>query len=142
VPSLALRDAVARKLRAAGWGGLSARRLRVVPPTYVPVAVSVTLRVHPDLAAQVERTATDALVALLHPTEGGPGGSGGWPFGRRLWESDVLRTLQGIDGLDRVVDVEIRPADGARELGPMAPDGLVCAAESDVAVHVEWVVAP
>ncbi|TCM35978.1 hypothetical protein [Kribbella sp. VKM Ac-2568] len=142
VPSLALRAAVARKLRSAGWGGLVARRLRVAPPTYVPVAVSVRLRARGDLAAQVEQVATDRLVALLHPTEGGPGGSGGWPFGRRLWESDVLRALHHVDGIDRVVDVELRRVDGHDDLDVMPADGLICAAVPDVAVHVEPMVEP
>ena len=141
VPSLALRDAVTRDLRAVAWGGLPARRLRVDPPTYVPVQVTVRLQTGTDLAAQVEQAATERLLTLLHPTEGGPGGSGGWPFGRRLWESDVLRALHHVDGIERVVDVELRRLDG-RGLDAMPADGLICAAVADVAVHVEPVAEP
>jgi hypothetical protein len=132
---------VARELRSAGWGGLPARRLRVDPPTYVPVEVSVTLRARGDLAAQVEQAATERLLALLHPTEGGPSGSGGWPFGRRLWQSDVLQALHHVEGIDRVVEVELRRVDG-HSLGVMPVDGLICAAVPDVAVRVEPVVEP
>jgi predicted phage baseplate assembly protein len=140
VPSLALRASVARTLRAAGWGGLPARKLRVVPPSYVPVRVAVRLRVPAALAAQVEQVATAALVELLHPTDGGPDGRG-WPFGHRVWESDVLRALHGVDGIDRVESVELSRRDG-RPLDAMPADGLVCAAVDDVDVQVEPVVEP
>ena len=140
VPSLALRAAVARTLHSAGWGGLPTRRLRVEPPTYVAVAVTVRLRVPAALAAQVEQAATAALVELLHPTDGGPDGRG-WPFGRRLWESDVLRTLDGVDGIDRVDGVELTRLDG-RPLDAMPADGLVSAAAGDVDVQIEPVVEP
>ena len=135
VPSLALRAAVARTLHSAGWGGLPTRRLRVEPPSYVDVAVTVRLRVPAALAAQVEQAATAALVELLHPTDGGPDGRG-WPFGRRLWESDVLRTLDGVDGIDRVDGVELTRPDG-RPLDAMPADGLVTAAAGDVDVQIE-----
>jgi predicted phage baseplate assembly protein len=135
VPSLALRAAVARALHAAGWGSLPARRLRVEPPSYVDVAVTVRLRVPASLAAQVEQAATAAVVALLHPTDGGPDGQG-WPFGRRLWESDVLRTLDGVDGIDRVDGVQLSRPDGG-SLDAMPADGLVTAAEGDVDVQIE-----
>ena len=140
VPSLALRAAVARTLHSAGWGGLPTRRLRVEPPTYVDVAVTVRLRVPAALAAQVEQAATAALVELLHPTDGGPDGRG-WPFGRRLWESDVLRALDGVDGIDRVDGVELTRLDG-RPLDAMPADGLVSAAAGDVDVQVEPVDEP
>ena len=140
VPSLALRAAVARTLHSAGWGGLPTRRLRVDPPSYVAVAVTVRLRVPAALAAQVEQAATAALVELLHPTDGGPDGRG-WPFGRRLWESDVLRTLDGVDGIDRVDGVELTRLDG-RPLDAMPADGLVSAAAGDVDVQIEPVVEP
>lgn len=135
VPSLALRAAVARTLHSAGLGGLSTRRLRVEPPTYVDVEVTVRLRVPAALAAQVEQGATDALVELLHPTDGGPDGRG-WPFGRRLRESDVLRALAGVDGIDRVDGVELTRLDG-HPLDAMPHDGLVSAAAGDVAVQIE-----
>jgi hypothetical protein len=140
VPSLAMRAAVTRTLHSAGWGGLPTRRLRVDPPRYVDVAVAVGLRVPAALAAQVEQAATAALVQLLHPTDGGPDG-GGWPFGRRLWESDVLRALDGVDGIDRVDDVELTRLDG-RPLDAMPPDGLISAAPGDVNVQIEPVVEP
>ena len=107
---------------------------------YVAVAVTVRLRVPAALAAQVEQAATAALVELLHPTDGGPDGRG-WPFGRRLWESDVLRTLDGVDGIDRVDGVELTRLDG-RPLDAMPADGLVSAAAGDVDVQIEPVVEP
>jgi predicted phage baseplate assembly protein len=140
VPSLALRAFVARTLRSAGWGGLPARQLRVDPPSYVAVAVTVRLRVPAALAAQVEQAATAALIGLLHPTDGGPDGRG-WPFGRRIWESDVLRTLHDVDGIDRVDGVELTRLDG-RPLDAMPADGLVWAAAGDVDVQIEPVVEP
>jgi hypothetical protein len=140
VPSLALRAAVARTLHSAGWGGLPTRRLRVDPPSYVAVTVTVRLRVPAALAAQVAQAASAALVELLHPTDGGPDGRG-WPFGRRLWESDVLRTLDGVDGIDRVDGVELTRLDG-RPLDAMPADGLITAAAGDVNIQIEPAVEP
>jgi predicted phage baseplate assembly protein len=140
VPSLALRAGVERTLRAAGWGALPARHLRVDAPTFVAVAVTVRLRVAAALAAQVEQAATAALIELLHPTDGGPDGRG-WPFGRRIWESDVLRALHDVDGIDRVDGVELTRLDG-RPLDAVPADGLVWAAAGDVDVQIEPMVEP
>jgi hypothetical protein len=107
---------------------------------YVAVTVTARLRASAALAAQVEQAATNALVALLHPTDGGPDG-GGWPFGRRLWESDVLRTLGSVEGIDRVDGVELGRVDG-RAIADMPADGLVCASAADVDVQVELVGEP
>jgi hypothetical protein len=135
-PSLAEREALARHLRERAWGGLSDSDIRVSGPGFAPVAVEVLILA--DSAERVsglERQATERVRRLLHPTGGGPGGTG-WPFGRRIWQSDVLRALYGLEGLDRIERVDIQPLDGTR-LDDLAPTDLICADESDIRIGVQ-----
>jgi hypothetical protein len=68
---------------------------------------------------------------LLDPLEGGPEGLG-WPFGRRVWPSDIERAIAGIDGVDRVIAVELTAKEPGRSLDSMPPDGIVCADPADI----------
>jgi hypothetical protein len=119
---------------------LGAAGIRVDAPAYVALAVDVMLRAPARLAAQVEQRATRIVTDLLHPIDGGPSG-GGWPFGRRLWESDVLRALSEVEGIDRIDAVEVREADGGLHRDVPA-DGLIFAEVAAVDVRVEPVVEP
>ena len=139
VPSLARREALARYLLERAWGGLEADAIQVVPPDYVRVSVDVeVLASTADRVAQVEDEASCRLKKFLHPIEGGPDGKG-WPFGRRIWPSDVHRTLSAVEGVDRIAKVELcaRAESGeAADLDDLDSFALVCAEERDIRVRV------
>ena len=79
-------------------------KLHVVGPFYAHVSVQVVLArkvdaVEKDLASAVAASLSDLLDPL--PSEGRKG----WPFGRKVFLSDIYETLETIPGLDFVTDV-------------------------------------
>jgi hypothetical protein len=133
IPTLAQREAIARYLAEAGWGALGQRSIEVVGPVYVRIELVVHLLARPDRTAEVEETATRALIDFLHPVDGGPDGTG-WAFGRRPLPSDVLRALSTINDIDRVVSIDLRSR-SAPALDALPPDGLICAEAGDIKVR-------
>ncbi|MGC1953779.1 MAG: putative baseplate assembly protein, partial [Gammaproteobacteria bacterium] len=135
--SLADRDALARFLRERAWGGLDEGEILVTGPRYVKLAVTVELlATSSQQVAALERAADERLKRLFHPTDGGPDGSG-WPFGRRVWESDVLRALADLPGLDRVEKLRFDPKEGT-SLDALSPTALICAEEADIQVTASF----
>jgi hypothetical protein len=110
--------------------------LAIERPVYIHVAVVARLRVH--ARANRNRVADEGLAALyryIHPTTGGPDGSG-WPFERPLFVAEVYSLLQGIEGVDTVEDavlyqVDPRTGERGRPLSRITPgtEGLLCSAE-------------
>jgi predicted phage baseplate assembly protein len=92
-------------------------RLLVVGPAYVEVRVTATVRARPGAAS--ERVRADllaALAALLDPLAGGSDGRG-WPFGRDVYRSEVLQTLDGVPGVDHVLALELSADSGEAQCG-------------------------
>ena len=133
--SLADREAIARQLLRHGWGGLHEEMIEVQSPTYVPIRVAVSILAPGDRVAEVEHEAEATLVALLHPTTGGPDGAG-WPFGRAIRPSDIVLALAEVDGIDRVTDVAVTRVDDGRDLDRLPLLGLACAEEADIDVDI------
>ncbi len=80
--------------------------VRVDPPTYVGVGVEVDVRLLPGAdAAQRTDAVRRTLDAFLHPLTGYEGD--GWPFGRSVYRSEVIATVEGVEGVDCVVDVDL-----------------------------------
>ncbi|HEX2094584.1 MAG TPA: hypothetical protein VHG28_19420 [Longimicrobiaceae bacterium] len=118
----------AEATRRAVWGFLEERRLlgtrvHVMAPVYVPVRVEAvvirradvpdpaspdTLRASWDrvAATDVRRGVLEAVAAWLDPLLGGPGGEG-WPFGRDVHVSDLYGVIEGVYGVDQVVDLRL-----------------------------------
>ena len=137
VPSRARREGIARNIAAAGWGALAVEAIRVRPPRYVHISVeAVVVARDADAVARIENDVRNAIVAFLHPMDGGPRGLG-WPFGRRPWPSDVQRVAAAVAGVDRVVDVAIAARDARGDLDRLGEDALVCAEEADISLVVQ-----
>jgi len=90
--------------------------LVVERPPYVPVDVEAVVEVAdgyaPDLRVEaVGRT----LERFLDPLEGFDGG--GWPFGRPVYRSEIYETVEGVEGVDCVVDVTLRADPPGTETG-------------------------
>jgi hypothetical protein len=85
-------------------------RLIVAGPDYVTVTVRAS--VQPLANADPVRVQADALARLtayLHPLIGGPAGRG-WPFGRDVYQAEILRQLDLVAGVDHVDDLELSVA--------------------------------
>jgi hypothetical protein len=104
VPSAGLLRAVSSYLRRRRVLGT---RVEVVGPTYLGVTVKAQVRAlrGVDPAALAARVAA-ALDAFLDPRDGGPEG-GGWPFGRDIYRSEVLQVIDGTEGVDHVLSLEL-----------------------------------
>jgi predicted phage baseplate assembly protein len=66
--------------------------LYVIPPTYIPVTVTLDVLAQPDAdTGAVEQAVEAAITAFLDPRHGGSDGQG-WPFGGTIYFVDILRT--------------------------------------------------
>jgi predicted phage baseplate assembly protein len=118
---------------------LLASELSIERPVYVHVAVTARLRARARAnRARVSELALEALYRYIHPTTGGPDGTG-WPFERPLFVAEVYSLLQGIDGVDTVEDAALyqvagQSGDRGRPLNRITPgsDGILCSAEHRV----------
>jgi hypothetical protein len=82
-------------------------RLVVVGPEYLTISVSA--RVRAKSGADQTRVRDDVVAALgdfLDPLRGGPAGRG-WPFGRDVYRSEILQVVDGVRGVDHVLDLTI-----------------------------------
>jgi len=135
-PSIARRGALAKYILEHAAGMLEPDALDVVAPQYVPVTVTVELLADSsDQISEVETEARKRLAAFLDPIDGGPEGKG-WPFGRRLWPSDIHRIIAAISGVDRVTTVKIEPGKGV-DLDRLPASALICAAEDGLKIQVD-----
>jgi hypothetical protein len=117
---------------------LLACELSIERPVYIQVAVNARLRARARAnRARVTELALEALYRYIHPTTGGPDGTG-WPFERPLFVAEVYSLLQGIDGVDTVEDAALyqvsQSGDRGRPLNRITPgsDGILCSAEHRV----------
>jgi predicted phage baseplate assembly protein len=92
-------------------------RVMVEPPAYQGVTVVAMLRARPWAdPGRLQRTATDALYAYLHPISGGMDNKG-WEFGRPVHMGEIYALLQRLPGTELVEDVRLfaaNPISGQR----------------------------
>ncbi|MEZ4868495.1 MAG: putative baseplate assembly protein [Caldilineaceae bacterium] len=85
-------------------------RVRVLAPEYTWVAVQIRVTVTFDTERDsVERTLLERLYRFINPIIGGEDGKG-WPFGRTVFEADIVRQLPAIPGV-LIRGVEMYEAD-------------------------------
>ena len=92
-------------------------RLEVVGPTYVPVSVIASVQVRAGASGQrVEQMIRDGLDAFFDARRGGPNGFG-WPFGRSVYRSEILARLDGVPGVDHVLELRLETDAGEPSCG-------------------------
>ena len=107
-PSDGLRRAVHRWLDRRR---VLCTRLVVVGPEYLVIAVAAHVRARSGADPERVRADVDAALAdFLDPLRGGPAGRG-WPFGRDVYRSEILQVVDGVRGVDHVLELTIS-ADG------------------------------
>ena len=88
-------------------------------PDYTRVGIGITVRGKRGLAPEsVQTSVREVFYRFLHPTVGGPDGSG-WPLGRPLFAAEVMGHLQRAEGVDFVSELQLRVFD--REAGTYGP---------------------
>ncbi|HVE87050.1 MAG TPA: putative baseplate assembly protein, partial [Myxococcales bacterium] len=116
-PSLELLGRVKDYLLARSPAGAG---LSVVGPRYVRVDVRTEVGVTSLEGAGAVADAVQAkLAAFLHPLTGGLDGKG-WSFGRAPHRSDILSLIEGVEGVDHVVFLQVdetEELEGVRQTG-------------------------
>jgi predicted phage baseplate assembly protein len=81
--------------------------VRVIPPDYVTVSVNATVLLKPRVSSSaVQKGIEGALSKFLDPLKGGVGGSG-WEFGRSVYQSEIYQLIEGVSGVDCVMQVTL-----------------------------------
>jgi hypothetical protein len=102
-------------------------RVEVAGPRYLEIAVKASVKA---FQGQDQTRLRDAIVAALNaffdPFKGGPEGTG-WPFGRDVYETEVLQVIAGVPGVDHVTSVSIKPGNCDAQCGNvcLSPSWLV-----------------
>jgi len=77
-------------------------RLFVTLPFYSVVSIKASVIIKPGyLESTAAGKVNQALDLFLDPVTGGKDGNG-WPFGRAVYESDIYRVIDGVEGVDYV----------------------------------------
>jgi Baseplate J-like protein len=106
LPSRVLLERVAEHLDARR---LPVVDLKIVRPHYLRVDVKAEIVLASiDRASEVQPRIIDALRSFLHPLTGGLDDTG-WDFGREPQESDLLRSIGEIPGVDHVNSLTLTP---------------------------------
>lgn len=126
VPSQGLLHAVRRFMDRRRIVGT---RVEVVGPHYLEVSVRARVRTRPHTnTTRVQTQIRQALNAFLDPRRGGPEAFG-WPFGRDVYRSEILQVIDGVSGVDHVLELLLRATDGEPLCG-------------NIAVCPTWLVTP
>ena len=133
MPSPALLHAVASYLRRRRIIGT---RIEVVAPVYLDVSVQAEVQALPGANKTSLQTAVmAALNQFLNPLHGGPDGSG-WPFGRDVYRSEIMRVINEVPGVDYVASLALIGKDGQPQCGNicLGPTSLVAAGKHQITI--------
>lgn len=107
-PSELLKDHVRKYLEKRK---LVTTRLHVVEPDYRKVTLTAFVSLKENaLKDNVFKNVKSSISKYFSPLEGGKDGRG-WPAGRNLYKSEIYQLLEGVPGVDHVVDIKIYPSD-------------------------------
>ena len=82
--------------------------LFVIYPGYVEVSVETKVIIKPQyLGKTVGDNVNAGLTGFLDPLHGGPEGNG-WPFGRPVYRSEIMKVIDGAEGVDYVEEDTLR----------------------------------
>ncbi len=103
-------------------------QLQVVGPRYLPISVQAQVVIWQQAAAAgatVTSVQTDTLqriAAFLHPTRGGPAGTG-WQVGQAVYVSDLFQAIIPDPDVGYISTLQVRPEIPAYHYPPLNPSG-------------------
>jgi len=133
MPTAGLLRAVAAWLRPRRVIGT---RVEVVGPTYRTVAVQTTVQSQTGSSrTALQQAIVVALNSFLDPLTGGPEGTG-WPFGRSVYRSEVMKVIDAVLGVDYITSLALITDGGQAQCGNvcLGPTWLVRAGTHEVTV--------
>jgi hypothetical protein len=83
----------------------------------------------------LQAAVVSALNKFLDPLEGGADGSG-WPFGRDVYRSEIMRVIDDVPGVDYVPSLALIGEDGQPQCGNicLGPTWLVAAGKHQITI--------
>ena len=132
-PSPGLLRAIAGYLRRRRVIGT---RVEVVGPSYVEVAVRATVQSKKGInKTALQQSIERALNTFMDPLSGGPDGKG-WPFGRDVYRSEILRVIDDVPGVDHVLSMDLLTGGCEATCGNvcLGPISLVAAGAHEITV--------
>ncbi len=134
MPSPGLLHTVASYLRRRRIIGT---RVEVVAPVYLDVSVQAEVQALPGSNKTSLQTAVvAALNQFLDPLRGGLEGSG-WPFGRDVYRSEIMRVIDEVPGVDYVASLALIGENGQPQCGNicLGPTWLVAAGKHQITIR-------
>jgi hypothetical protein len=134
MPSPGLLSTVASYLRRRRIVGT---RIEVVAPVYLDVSVQAEVQALPGSnKATLQAAVVAALNQFLDPLHGGLDGSG-WPFGRAVYRSEIMRVIDEVPGVDYVASLALLGEDGQPQCGNicLGPTWLVAAGKHQITIR-------
>lgn len=132
-PSPGLLQAVRAYLRRRRIVGT---RVELTGPTYLDLSVEAEVRaLGLTNKAKLQEAVISALNKFLDPLQGGPDGSG-WPFGRDVYRSEIMRVIDEVPGVDCVLSLALIAGSGQPQCGNvcLGPTWLVAAGPHQITV--------
>ena len=111
-------------------------RAEVIAPTYLDVAVQATVQsMTGSNKTNLQQAIVVALNRFLDPLLGGPAGTG-WPFGRDVYRSEIMRVIDAVTGVDYVASLALVAECGQPQCGNvcLGPTWLVAAGTHQITV--------
>ncbi len=133
MPSPGLLGAVKAFLRPRRVIGT---RVEAVAPTYVDVAVQASVQSTTGTSpTSLQQAIVTALNNFLDPLIGGPNGTG-WPFGRDVYRSEIMKVIDEVPGVDYVISLALLAEGGQPQCGNvcLGPTWLVAAGKHQITV--------
>jgi|ERR1700728_964846 hypothetical protein len=97
-------------------------RVEVAAPTYVVITVTASAQALTGASATVVQSGILAALAnFLNPLTGGPAGLG-WPFGRSVYNAEILQLIANVPGVDHVNSMSMTADSGTPQCG----DIMIC----------------
>ncbi len=97
-------------------------RIEVASPTYIIITVTASVQALTGAsAATVQSGILTALANFLNPLDGGPAGLG-WPFGRSVYNAEILQLIANVPGVDYVTSLTMTADSGTPQCG----DIMIC----------------
>jgi hypothetical protein len=132
-PSAGLVEAIRRFLNRRR---MLTTRLVVVGPEYLEVQVHARVRRLSHINSKgARKRIEEALTRFLDPRRGGPDGLG-WPFGRDVYRSEILQLIDGVHGVDHVLELTLMAGGGQSRCGniSLCPTWLVTPGKHEIEV--------
>jgi hypothetical protein len=111
-------------------------RIEVAAPTYLIITVTASVQARTGASTTaVQGEILAGLDAFLNPLTGGPAGLG-WPFGRSVYNAEILQLIANIPGVDHVDSMTLSADGGAPQCGDIAVCPTVLVASGSHAIQV------